>query len=164
MSTDDLPQSVELLSAADYVGALETICGLAKHTLFIFEKDFVNIGFNNEARFEILRSFLLTNPNNRLQLLAHDTRPISQYCPRLMTLLCQFGHNMFIYQTPKHLQHISEPFAVADSSHVVRRFHFDHSRGILALNDEGKASLMKSRFIEMWQASRPSASTSTFKL
>lgn len=160
----DTSQHEKLASLADYVAALDTLCGLARHKLFIFEKDFANIGFNSEARFEVLRSFLLANPNNHLQLLAHDTRPMSQYCPRLMTLLRQFGHNMFIYQTPKHLQHLTEPFAVADESQYVRRFHFDDTRGILARNDGEGARLLKSRFMEMWEASQPSSLTSTFRL
>lgn len=155
---------MQLTGSADYVAALDTVCSLAKHSLFVFEKDFVNIGFNSEARHEVLRGFLLGNPNNRLQLLAHDTRPMSQYCPRLMTLLRQFGQNMFIHQTPKSLQHITEPFAVADDSHYVRRFHFDDTRGILAQNDAEGARLLKSRFIEIWEASHPSASTVTLRL
>lgn len=162
--SDETPQHVKLAGLADYVAALDTICGLARHSLFIFEKNFINIGFNSEARFEVLRSFLLANPNNRLQLLAHDTRPMSQYCPRLMTLLRQFSQNMFIHQIPKNLQHLTEPFAVADDSHYVRRFHFDDTRGILAQNDSEGGHLLKSRFIEMWEASQPSAATSTLRL
>lgn len=163
MNKED-PHSTQLLSAADYLSALDTICGLAKHSLFIFEKDFSNIGFDSPERAEILRQFLLANPNNRLQLLAQDTRAISQYYPRLMTLLRQFGHNMFIFQTPKNLQHINEPFAVADEMHYVRRYHFDHTRGILAQNDSSNARLLKSRFMEMWQTSSPSMLTATFNL
>jgi hypothetical protein len=162
--SDEEPQSVQLLSAADYVAALDTICSLTKHNLFIFEKDFSNIGFDSPDRAELLRHFLLSNPNNRLQLLAHDTRQISQYYPRLMTLLRQFGHNMFIFQTPKTLRHLTEPFAVADEAHFVRRFHFDGTRGLLVQNDSSNARLLKSRFMEMWQTSSPSLSTSTFSL
>lgn len=162
--SEDALQHLKLDSSADYVAALDKLCGLARHSLFFFEKDFVNIGFNSEARFETLRIFLLCNPNNRLHLLAHDTRPISQYCPRLMTLMRQFGHNMSIYITPKSLQHITIPFAVADESHYVRRFHFDDTRGILGQNDGEAARLLKSRFMEMWESSRPDISTSSFNL
>src|SRR5512139_2249742 len=90
----------QLLGAADYSAALDTLCKLPQHGLCIFEKDFDNIGFNSEARFDSLRHFLLASPNNRLQLLAHNTRPLSQYCPRMMMLLKQFGHSMTIYETP----------------------------------------------------------------
>jgi len=71
---------------------------------------------------------------------------------------------MFIYQTPKHLQHLSEPFAVADESVYVRRFHFDDTRGVLAQNDGANARLLQSRFADMWQVSQPNASTSSFTL
>lgn len=161
---EDALQHVKLSGSAEYIAALDTICGSARHNLVIFEKDFVNIGFESTVRFEMLRNLLLANPNNRVQLLAHDTRPMSQYCPRLMMLLRQFGHNMFIYQTPKHLQHVTEPFAVVDDSQFLRRFHFDDTRGLLGRNDVEMARLLKSRFTEMWQASQPSSSTSTFSL
>ena len=157
-------EHTKLFSTADYTSALDTICGNAMNNLYVFDKDFINCGFNSESRFELLKNLLLSNPEHQLLLLAHDTRPLSKYCPRLMILLQKFSHNMFIYQTPKNLQHLTEPFAVADQSLYVRRFHFDDSRGILALNDASGASLMKSRFMEMWAVSRPSTSTSTFSL
>ena len=161
---DDNLRHEQLVGSADCIAALGTICGIAKHSLSVFERDFVNIGFNNAARVEVLRGFLLANPNNRLQILAQDTLPMSQYCPRLMTLLRQFGHSMFIYQTPRTLQHLTAPFAVADAAHFVRRFHFDSKQGILGSNDGESARLLGSRFLEMWSASRPSAATSTFTL
>lgn len=162
--SDVTPQHTQLLGAADYIEALDTLCKLPQHSLCIFEKDFDNIGFNSEARFASLRHFLLASPNNRLQLLAHNTRPLSQFCPRMMILLKQFGHSMSIYETPKHLQHLSEPFAVADDAHYVRRFHFDDTRGILAQNDVEGGRLLKSKFAEMWAASHPSSLTTTISL
>lgn len=157
-------QHTHLDGTADYIAALDTLCGLAQRELYVFEKDFEDIGFNSEARYNTLRTFLLANPGNRLHLLAHDTRPLSQRCPRLMMLLRQFGHSMHIYQTPKHLSHITEPFAVADEAHYVRRFHFDDPRGILAQNDHAAARVLKSRFTEMWASSHPAVSASKLGL
>lgn len=157
-------QHTALNGTADYIAALDTLCGLAQHNLYIFEKDFGNLGFNSEARYDILRDFLLSSPHNRLHLLAHNTRPLTQYCPRLLILLRQFSHNMHIYQTPQHLQHLSEPFAVADEAHYVRRFHFDDPRGILAQNDAEGARTLKSRFDEIWAASHPAVSATTLGL
>jgi hypothetical protein len=157
-------QHTHLDGTADYINALDTLCGLAQRELYVFEKDFEDIGFNSEARYNTLRAFLLTSPSNCLHLLAHDTRPLSQRCPRLMMLLRQFGHSMHIYQTPKHLLHLTEPFAVADESHFVRRFHFDDPRGILAQHDPAGARLLKSRFAEMWASSHPAVSPTTLGL
>ena len=158
--SDEL-QHTHLDGTADYVNALDTLCGLAQRELYVFEKNFEDIGFNSEARYNTLRSFLLAGATNRLHLLAHDASPISRNCPRLMMLLRQFGHNMRVYQTPKHMASITEPFAVADSAHYVRRFHFDDPRGILAQNDHTEARILKARFEEMWTASRPAVSGTT---
>ena len=161
---NDELQHTHLDGAADYIAALDTLCGLAQRGLYVFEKDFEDIGFNSEARYDTLRSFLLASPSNRLHLLAHDTRPLAQRCPRLMVLLRQFGHSMHIYQTPRHLLNLTEPFAVADEAHYVRRFHFDDPRGILAQNDHAGARVLKSRFEEMWAASHPAVSPTTLGL
>ncbi|MFM2396842.1 MAG: hypothetical protein RLZZ144_92 [Pseudomonadota bacterium] len=142
----------------EYIAALDQVCAAAQRSLVIFENDFDNLGFNSVARYDILHHFLVANPQAKLQILAHSTQYISRYCPRLMLLLRQFGHRMSIYQTPKSLSHLSEPFAVADELAFVRRFHFNDSRGILALNDSSNARLLKSRFEEMWAASHTAVS------
>lgn len=152
------PIHVQLEGSVDYVAALDALCGLATRSLCFFEKDFEGTGFNSEARYETLRAFLLANRMNTLQMLAHDTRPLARDCPRLLMLLRQFGHNMHVYQTPKHLQHITEPFAVADESHYVRRFHFDDARGVFVRDDPVGARVLKARFSELWGVSKPAVS------
>lgn len=158
MSDDDTLRHTKLDGIVEYSAALDTLCGLAQHNLYVFEKDFDGLGFNSEARYATLRAFLLASPAHRLLLLAHDMHYLSTRCPRMMLLLQQFGASVFIYQTPKHLQHISEPFSVADETHYVRRFHFDDPRGILAQSDPEKARVLKSRFMEMWSSSHPALS------
>lgn len=159
MSEDQL-RHLELNGSADYISALDEICSLARHSLVIFEQNFDGIGFNSQARYDTLHRFLLGGPNVKLHLLAHDVQPLLRFCPRMMMLLRQFSHNMYIYQTPKHLQNVTEPFAVADDEHYVRRFHFDDARGILAMYDPEGARTLKGRFNEMWASSHPAASAS----
>ena len=161
---DTTLQHTRLDGMADYIAALDTICKQAQRNLFLFEKDYDGMGFNTEARYETLRNLLLANPAHRLLVLAHDTRYLASYCPRMMMLLRQFGHSMYIYQTPKNLQYITEPFSVADESHYVRRFHFDDPRGILAQNDPEKARALKSRFMEIWASSHPAVSSTRLGL
>lgn len=163
MSDSEL-QHTRLDGIADYTAALDTLCKLAQRNLYLFDKDFDGSGFNAEARYTALRSFLLASPANRLFVLAHDTRYLSTLCPRMMTLLHQFGSSMFIHQTPASLHQVTEPFSVADDAHYVRRFHFDDPRGILAQHDPENARALKSRFMEMWAASRPAASTTRLGL
>jgi hypothetical protein len=162
--TDNAMQHTQLYGIADYTAALDALCKLATRNLYLFDKNFDGLGFNSEARYETLRHFLLANPSNRLFVLAHDTHYLSTLCPRMMMLLRQFDSAMFIYRTPKHLQHITEPFAVADDAHYARRFHFDDPRGILAKQDPENARALKSRFMEMWSSSHPSVSPTTLGL
>jgi hypothetical protein len=156
--SDDTLQHTRLDGIADYTAALDTLCGLAQHNLYLFEKNFDGMGFNTEARYVTLRNFLLASPVHRLFVLTHDTHYLSTLCPRMLMLLRQFGASMSIYQTPKNLQYISEPFSVADDAHYVRRFHFDDPRGILAQHDPENARALKSRFMEMWASSHPAVS------
>lgn len=153
-----------ITSAAEYSGALDQLCSLAMKELYIFERDFANIGFNNIERHEFIKKFLLASPHNKLQLLAHDTRSVSTNCPRLLNLLRQFGHNFQIYQTPNHFKHLAEAFVVCDDAHYIRRFHMDSTQGIMGLNDPGSTLALKSRFIEIWQASQSSPHTGSFIL
>ena len=148
----------------EYVSALDELCGLAQHSLFIFENNFDGLGFNSEARYNLLRRFLLSGQKIRLNFLAHDTKPLVSFCPRIMLLLRQFSHLMQIYQTPANLRHLTAPFAVADARHFVRRFHFDDTRGIYAQNDPEGAIVLNSRFEEMWESSHPGAATSKLGL
>jgi hypothetical protein len=163
MSNDEL-QHIRLDGVADYTAAIDTLCKLASRNLYLFEKNYDGLGFNSEARYETLRDFLLASPVNRLFVLTHDTRYLSTLCPRMMMLLRQFGTSMFVYQTPGNLRQITEPFAVADEAHYIRRFHFDDPRGILAQHDPENARALKSRFMEMWSASHPAISASTLGL
>jgi len=162
--SDNTPQHIRLDGIADYTAALDTLCDLAQHSLYLFDNDLDGSGFNAENRYEILRKLLLASPMSRLLVLVHDTRYLSTLCPRMMLLLHQFGSSMFIYQTPKNLRQITEPFAVADESHYVRRFHFDDPRGILAQHDPENARALKSRFMEMWASSHPGISSTRLGL
>ena len=161
--TEEL-QHIKLDGIVDYIAALDTLCKLAQRDLYLFEKDFDGVGYNSEARYLTLRNFLLVNPAHRLFVLAQDTHYLSTFCPRMLMLLRQFGTSMFIYQTPKNLQHITEPFSVADEANYVRRFHFDDPRGILAQHDPEKARALKSRFLEMWSVSHPAVRTTKLGL
>ncbi len=154
-------QHTPLNGTDDYIAALDSVCALAARSLCIFEKDFDGLGFNSEKRYDALRRFLLASPYNRFYLLAHDTRYLARDCPRMGMLLRQFSHSMQIYRTPPHMMNISEPFAVADELHYVRRFHFDDTRGVFARNDPQGARVLHAQFTEMWAASRPGVSAST---
>lgn len=162
--SDYTPEQLTFSSMADYATAIGKLCKMAEHNLYLFEKDFNLLEFNSEGRFNTLRSFLLSSHVHKLHVLAHDTSHLSKKCPRMINLLHQFSGNMFIYQTPKNLQHIAAPFSVADDEHLVRRFHFDDARGVFAIHDSANAHALKTRFMEMWASSHPVPSSTRLGL
>ena len=162
--SDYTPEQTTLSSMAEYVTAIDKLCKMAEHNLYLFEKNFDRLEFNSEARYDTLRNFLLSSPVHKLHILAHDTSHLAAKCPRIMYLLHQFSGNMFIYQTPKSLQHIAVPFSVADDEHLVRRFHFDDARGVFAIQDSANAHILKARFMEMWASSHPAPSSTRLGL
>lgn len=162
--TEETLQHTHLDGIADYTAALDTLCQLARHNLYLYERDFEGLGFNSEARYETLRHFLLANPSNRLHLLAHDTHYLAALCARMNILLRQFDSRMFIHRIPQNLAQSTEPFGVADGTHFVRRFHVDDPRGLLAINDPAGAGTLQSRFLEMWSKSHPAVSVTTLGL
>jgi len=159
--TDDALQHTHLDGIADYTSALDTLCKLASHDLYLFERDYEGLSFNAESRYETLRHFLLANPSSRLYVLAQDTHYLATRCPRMMMLLRQFDNRMFIHQTSSLL---TAPFCVADHAHYVRRFHFDDPRGIMALNDPENARALASHYMEIWADSHSAISTTKLGL
>ncbi len=154
---DDVQQHTPFDGVADYIAALDKVCGMAQRTLNIFENNFADIGFNAESRYDSLRHFLVSSSTSRLQLLAHDPQHLIRFCPRMMMLLREFNHSMAIYQAPAPTEIYTEAFAVADNAHFVRRYHFEDSRGLFAKNDAEGARQLDSRFQEMWMASHSGA-------
>lgn len=145
---------------ADYIAALDTLCRRAQHKLCLFERNFDELGFNSEARYDVLRRFLLANPGNRLYVLAQEMHYLTTLCPRMTMLLRQFDDRMFIHQTT----HDTAPFSVADNMHYVRRFHFDDPRGLLAENDPENGRALEALFFEMWETSHQALSTTRLGL
>ncbi len=162
--SDYTPEQISLSSMAEYVAAIDKLCKMAEHNLHLFEKDFDRLEFNSEERFNTLRNFLLSSSAHKLHVLAHDTNYLTTRCPRMMSLLHQFSGNMFIYQTPKSLQHIAAPFSVADEEHLVRRFHFDDVRGEFVIQNSASTHALKSHFMEMWAASHPAPASARLGL
>lgn len=154
-------QHTKLDSIADYTAAIDTVIGLAQRNIRLFERNYEGIGFNSPKRIELLHNFVLASRRNRIFIVAHDTDYLAKYCPRLMTLLRQFSHAISINQTRPHAQGVHEAFVIADDVHYVHRFHFDHPRALLALNDPLGAHTFNDLFSDIWEASSPAISPTT---
>ena len=146
-----------------YEQALDELIANAAHTVRIFDRN-IGHGFNSPQRYELLRRLLLARRANRVCLVLHETANIVRDCPRLITLLRQFSHGVSIRQTLPEARGVYDPFAVADDTRLVRRFHYDGSRGIATVGDIVATSLLLKRYEEIWQASAPALAATTIGL
>lgn len=163
MAKDPAPQHTPILGNAAYEDALNSILEKARRTVRIFENS-LDRGYNSPRRFELFRAYLLANPLNRLQIVAHDTQTIDRSCPRLINLLRMHAHAISIHETHQAAKAVYDPFAVVDDLHYVHRFHFEELRGLMAVDDPIGSQPFVERFGEIWEASSPAVSATTIGL
>lgn len=157
---DRMPGERKLEGLHAYDKALDELLANATHTVRIFDK---NIGrsFNTPQRYELLAQFLLARRTNRVRIALHETANIVRDCPRLIILLKRFSHGLAIHQTLPAARRVYDPFAVADDTRFVRRFHHTDVRGAATIGDVAATSLLIKRFDEIWEASAPSVAATT---
>jgi hypothetical protein len=163
MAENTTPQHIPLSGDREYDAALDKVMVKAQRSIRIFEHT-LGHGYNSPQRFEMLRRFLLVNPRNRLQIVVHEPRTIDRNCPRMLNLLRLHSHAISIHETHSNAKAVYDPFAVVDDHSFVHRFHFDETRGLLALDDPIGTHVLAERFDEIWEASSPTVSATTIGL
>jgi hypothetical protein len=158
-----MPGERKLEGFAAYDEALDELIANATRTVRIFDK---NIGrnFNSPRRHDLLSQFLLMSRTNRVRIVLHDTANVVRDCPRLMMLVKRFSHGIAIYQTLPAARRVYDPFAVADDTRFVHRFHYSDVRGVATIGDVAATSLLIKRFDEIWEASAPAVAATTIGL
>lgn len=163
MSEEIQPQHRKIEGNAEYEDALDTLFGRPGRKLRIFDRQ-LGRGFAGAHRYELLRHFLLVSRANRIQVVLHDATNLQRDCARLILLLRQFSHALTIHETEPHAKRVYDPFVVMDERDYLHRFHYDDSRGLLALDDPHNAHGFVQRFEEIWEASAPALSGTTLGL
>ncbi len=158
-----MPGERKLEGLAAYEQALDELIANAACTVRIFDKC-IGRAFNSPQRYELLRQLLLASRANRVYIVLHETSNIIRDCPRLMLLLKQFSDGLTIYQTLPAARRVYDPFAVADDTRFVHRFHYDDVRGVATVGDVAATQLLIKRFEEIWQASAPAVAATTIGL
>lgn len=145
-------------SMRQYEAMLDALIPQTQRVIRIFDKGLA-ASYNSAARCELLRAFLRADPLNRLFIVLHEADSMTRACPRLVTLLQRHSDTAKVRQTPRSAQHLYDPFVIFDASHYLHRFHYQHMRYARGLNElEGTQQLLD-RFGELWEASRPAATT-----
>ena len=147
----------------DYDEAIDILLARPQRTLRIFDRQ-LGAGYNSAHRYELLRAFLRRSRANRLYVVVHDAGNIARDCPRMISLLRQFSHAVTVHETEGQAKRACDPIALADERDYLHRFHYDHARALLALDDPQGAHGLLQRFQEIWEASVPAISATTLGL
>jgi len=158
-----MPGERKLEGLAAYESALDELIANASHTVRIFDRS-VGRGFNSPGRYDLLRNLLLASRAHRVYIVVHATANIVRDCPRLMLLLRHFSHGLFIHQTLPAARRVYDPFAVADDTRFVHRFHHADVRSVATVGDVAATQLLLKRFDEIWQASSQAVTATTIGL
>ena len=160
---DRMPGERKLEGLAAYDAALDELIANAHVIVRIFDHG-IGRSFNTPRRYDLLRQLLLAGRNHRVRIVLHDTANIVRDCPRLMMLLKSFSHGLAIHQTLPAAQRVYDPFAVADDTRFVRRFHHSDVRGVATIGDFAATSVLIKRFDEIWEASTPAVAATRIGL
>jgi len=149
-------------SAAGFQDAVDRLLAQPGRELRVFDPDGAALRLNDSSRIAGLDGFLAASRTRRLYLVVHDTDHLTRQC--LLALLARYSNAMQINRTHEHIRELQDAFLVLDSQHYVRRPNASFYRGALGLGDETEALAMRSRFMEIWDASFPGVSSSTVGL
>ena len=145
-SADPLPQRELLATVAAQVAAIDTLLGLARHSIRVFDVDLSGMGWNDAARTERIVAFLRSNPAAKVEIVVHDTGWIERSCPRLLNLLKYRGHAIAIHRTGQDAKQAMDPLLIVDGVHFLHRFHVSQPRAALSIGDPVAAQPLVTRF------------------
>ena len=148
-------------TAEGFHAAVDRLLEQPGRELRVFDPDATALRLNDSARIATLERFLLASRTRRLNLVLHDTEPLTRRCPRMMTLLGRFSHAIQINRTHEEIRELQDAFLVLDAAHYVRRPVAAFFRGAIGFRDDNEALAMRSRFMEIWAASYPAVSSTT---
>lgn len=150
------PASAESFSSeADYRAAIDAVIAAAQCELCIFDRDLGRMRLEDLERSVSLERFLGRNPAVRIRVAVHEPSRLAAASPRLQALLRRYSQSIAFRQTPESLRHLADCLVLADGRHGVVRFHADHARGKVLLNDPDEIVQRQRRFDELWEVSGP---------
>ena len=90
-------------------------------------------------------------------MLLHDTSHIAIACPRLLDLYRRRGHQFRVLQTAAEHRQYLQPFVIGDRRDLATRFHADHLRGKLCLDEPIELAGFEQRFEQLEERAVPAA-------
>jgi hypothetical protein len=147
------PRTARFDTRTQFQQELRSLLAHAHVTLDLFDPDFALFTLGTPETDAELRRFL--RAGGTLRLAMHESAWLERNAPRFLRLLRDHSHRIECRVTPRGLRQLTDSFAIADATDVVRRFHSDHLRGAAAFGAPDQAELPRERFNAIWVASLP---------
>ena len=158
------PRHEILDTAAARLDAIETLIGLARHSIRLFDVDLSGSGWNSVARAERITAFLRADSTATLDIVVHDTEWIERSCPRLTGPLKYYGHAITIRRTGEDAKHVMDQLMLVDDLHYLHRLHVSQPRAVLSVSEPDAAGPLVARFAEIWASAEPGISATVLGL
>jgi len=155
ISAGPVPREVRLDTLAAQIAAIDELIGMAQHKLQVFDINLSQTDWYTKARASNISSFLRRAPAARVELILHDTGWMERSCPRLLDLLKRYSTAITVYKTGVQARVAMDPLVIVDGRHFLHRFHADHSRASLVIENPQQARPLVARFEEIWATGEP---------
>jgi hypothetical protein len=138
-----------LTTWAEHEIAVQEVLLLASHTLRIFDENLSALALERPDRLTALRRLLTSSPQHTVQIVVRHALLLQRNYPQLIKLLDTHSHNLKLCESPSHVAAMTDSLLLADGRHALVRFHQDHARAKLIINDTGECMPYENRFAEI---------------
>ena len=153
-----------LTNWSDHDDYLQKVLLLATRTLRIFDEDLTRLGLEKPENAFFLRRFLAGDRQNTLVIVVRNADPLRRNSPRLMKLLSDFPGAMTIHESVPQLVALNDAMVLADNGHALIRFHKDHARCKVVIDNADECRPYILRFEEILKEGGTPISATTLGL
>ncbi len=149
---------------AEFRAAVDSLLPRTHRVLRLYDRDLSLFDPDHLSRHEALRALCVAGGGRRIEFLLDDVERVALACPRLMTLLRDFGHVIEIRAADPAAPRPDQAFVLADRLGVLLRADKAAPRATLHLEDARAAAPLHQDFEAMWQRSQRHLSATTLGL
>lgn len=157
--------TTELITSwAEHDVALRRILSELSQSLCVFDEDLTRLNLEQPEAADSIRGFLGSKAQSRLKIVLRNPEPFRRNSPRLMNLLGSHPEKMSVIEAPSHLLSLSDCIVLVDDRHALIRFHEDHARSKVIVDNASECMPYAKRFDEIFREGGEPISATTLGL
>lgn len=125
----------------------------AEREIHCFDVDLQHSPMPASRGVDALQNFLNTGPKHRIILILHETGHLLRNSARLLDLYRKRAHQFSVHRVADQHRSQLQAFISADGKHLATRFHADHARGKLVLDESSECVWFNAQFETLLESS-----------